>query len=85
MRKSLEKLAIEGFIPLEDPEDHIARIISEFGVGGVVMKRSKIIGLNMSVWEKYPNYDYGIIPSKQSMRLAIAKVLVDTKEMSYMI
>ena len=30
----------------------------------------------MKVWEKYPDCKYGIVPSKQSMRLAIAEYIV---------
>ena len=71
MKESILQLAIYGFIPLEFPEDPIARVISEFGVGGVVRKNAKIIGLDTNVWKNFPAVEFGIIPSKQSMRLAI--------------
>ena len=70
----LKQLANSGFYPLEEADDPIARIISENNVGGVVRKNSLIVGLNEEVWEK-TDFEYGIVPSKQSMRLVIAKVL----------
>jgi len=77
MIKSLEQLAKEGFCPLESRDDDpIGKVISNYGVGGIVSSKSIVIGLDMKVWEKYPDCKYGIVPSKQSMRLAIAEYIV---------
>jgi hypothetical protein len=57
----------------------MARVISECGVGGVVKSKAKVIGLNRQVWKSNVDFNYGIIPSKQSMRLAIAYYLVSEK------
>ena len=75
MKEAILQLAIYGFIPLEFPEDPITRVISEFGVGGIVRQNAVVIGLDMNVWRNFPTAMFGIIPTKQSMRLAIAQYL----------
>ena len=74
MRDALRQLATTGFYPIKRRTDPVARVISENNVGGVVKLSSKIIGLRRDVW-KSTKLENGIVPSKQSMRLAIAKVL----------
>ena len=74
MLDALRQLATTGFYPIEKPNDRIARVISENNVGGVVNSFGEVIGLRTEVWEK-TEFENGIVPSKQSMRLAIAKVL----------
>ena len=75
MKETILQLAIYGFIPLEIVEDPIAKVISEFGVSGIVRKKAKVIGLDMKVWRNFPKAMFGIIPTKQSMRLAIIQCL----------
>ena len=58
----------------------LAEVISKNNVGGVVQLGSTAIGLPKDVWGKH---DIGLIPSKQSTRLAIAKVLEDLKVWIY--
>lgn len=70
---TLKRLAIDGFVPLKKPDDPIARIISKYNVGGVVQDISVPIGVRKDMWG---DNEYGLVPSKQSMRLAIAKILV---------
>ena len=74
MCDALRQLATTGFYPIEYVDDPVARAISQFGVGGVVCRSSDIIGLEPTVWDSTP-FENAIIPSKQSMRLAIDKVL----------
>ena len=74
MADVLRQLAIVGFYPIEHPLDPITKVISENNVGGVVKLSAKTIGLRREGW-KNTEFENGIIPSKQSMRLAIAEVL----------
>ena len=74
MREVLQRLAVTGFCPIEDSDDPIAKVISANNVGGVVKRSSTIIGLASEVWDS-TDCENGIVPSKQSMRLAIAKQL----------
>jgi hypothetical protein len=74
MIEALRQLAITGFYPVEDEKDPIVEIISQNNVGGFVQKSAIIIGLRSNVWDQ-TEFENGIVPSKQSMRLAIAEVL----------
>jgi hypothetical protein len=76
MVSALKQLANTGFYPLKEYDDPLAEKISEYNVGGVVKRNSLIVGLNENVWKK-THCKYGIVPSKQSMRLVIAEVLYD--------
>ena len=75
MVEALRQLAVTGFIPIDDYDDPIASVISANSVGGVVMEGSPIIGLPEGVWDS-TSYVYGIVPSKQSVRLVIAQQLM---------
>eukprot|EP01036_Dinobryon_divergens_P022095 gene22095-30330_t len=61
-------------IKIEEYDDPIANVISANNIGGVVIKGYVIIGLPKVVW-KTTNFSLGIVPSKQSVRLAIAQQL----------
>jgi hypothetical protein len=74
MRDTLRQLAVTGFVPLKNIKDPIAKVISVNNVGGVVMSYGEVIGLRPDVWQQ-TEFEYGIVPSKQSMRLVIAKML----------
>ena len=74
MRETLRQLAIKGFVPLVDIEDPVTNVINEYNVRGVIGKSSKTVGLSRQVW-KGNACVYGIVVSKQSMRLVIAKIL----------
>ena len=74
MCDALRYLATTGFFPFKDPKDPLAKVISENNVGGVVLVSHEVIGLHPDVWGT-TECDNGIIASKQSMRMAIAKVL----------
>jgi hypothetical protein len=75
MRELLTQIAEKGFAPLSTKKDREAEVISKNNVGGLVQKdMSNVIGLPDSVWGKHM---IGLIPSKQSIRLVIAKVLED--------
>ena len=74
MRATLELLAQTGFAPLEKRSDPVARVISENYVGGIVMVSASVIGLDPDVWSKY-QCNFGLVASKQSMRLVIAQKL----------
>ena len=76
MRDTLRQLAVTGFVLLEKINDPIAKVISLNNVGGVVKKSGIVIGLNRQVWQK-TIFEFGIVPSKQSMRLVIAKMLAE--------
>ena len=73
MRELLSQIAEKGFAPLRNIEDREAEIISKYNVGGLVRKDlSDVIGLPDAMWGEY---EYGLIPYKQSIRLVIAKQL----------
>jgi hypothetical protein len=75
MRELLTQIAVNGFAPIKKLTDREAEIISKNNVGGLVQKdRAMVIGFPAEVWGKYV---MGLIPSKQSIRLVIAKVLED--------
>ena len=74
MREVLRQLAVAGFAPIEEVDDPIAKVISENNVGGVVSLSSLVIGLRDEVWQS-TKFKNGLIPAKQSMRLAIAELL----------
>ena len=78
MLEMLRQLAVTGFSPIDDNDDPIANVISANNIGGVVNKGSVIIGLPDEVW-KSTNCRHGIVPSKQSVRLAIAEQLLRVK------
>ena len=79
MVEALRQLAVTGFCPIRKYDDPIANVISANNIGGVVMKGSVIIGLPKEVW-KSTNCKHGIVPSKQSVRLAIAEELMRVNE-----
>ena len=77
MKRALRQLAEDGFFPLADQHDPIAEVISKYDVGGVVQRRSTTIGLPSDVWGEHR---IGLVPSKQSTRLAIAEMLEQQKK-----
>jgi hypothetical protein len=74
MRETLRQLAVTGFVPLDDIDDPIAKIISINNVGGIVKAVGTNIGISPKVWQQ-TNFKNGIVPTKQSMRLVIAQML----------
>ena len=73
MRELLSQIAEKGFAPLGNIKDREAEIICKYNVGGVVRKQAaNVIGLPDTMWGEY---EYGLIPYKQSIRLVIAKQL----------
>ena len=75
--RTLKQLAETGFVPLEDRDDPIAKIINKNNVGGVVAKSAMNIGLPMSVWDS--GCDFGLVPTCHSIRILIAKYLIGNK------
>ena len=75
MVEALRQLAVAGFCPIDEYDDPIANVISANNIGGVVFKGTVIIGLPIEMW-KSTNCKFGIVPSKQSVRLAIAEELM---------
>lgn len=74
MQEALCQLAVTGFFPVEKIDDPICRVMSENNVGGVVSLSSVVVGLPVDVWKR-TEFEHGLVPSKQSMRLTIAKVM----------
>ena len=74
MRDALRQLSVTGFVPLQNIDDTVAKVISENNVGGVVKSTANIIGLRPEVWQQ-TKFENGIVPATQSMRLVIAKML----------
>jgi hypothetical protein len=75
MRAALRALAETGFFPLDDDADPVAEVLCSNGVAGLVCASSPlIVGLDPEVWSD-DDIEYGLVPCKQSMRLAIARFL----------
>jgi nitrogen fixation protein len=74
MRDTLRQLAVSGFVPIKSLKDPIAKVISENNVGGVVKFTANVIGLRPEVWQQ-TEFENGIVPATQSMRLVIAKMM----------
>eukprot|EP01035_Chromulina_nebulosa_P017047 gene17047-22556_t len=74
MVKTLTLLSVKGYVVSEGIEyfDPIEEIISQYNVGGIVRKKSFIQGLREDVWNN-TEAATALIPSSQSIRLAIAK------------
>jgi hypothetical protein len=68
------KLSTEKHCHSADP---IVEVLSSNGVAGLVCAASPlIVGLDPTVWDRC-DADFGLVPSKQSMRLVIAEHLPD--------
>lgn len=74
MRDTLRQLAVTGFVPIKNIDDPVVKVISVYDVGGVVMPFGTVIGSCPDVWQQ-TECEFGIVPSKQSMRLIIAEIL----------
>ena len=73
MRKLLTQIAEKGFAPLSNLKDPEAEVISQNNVGGLVHRdQVTVIGLPDHVWGENT---IGVVASKQSIRLIIARVL----------
>jgi hypothetical protein len=77
MRLVLRQLAETGFAHLRSDSDPVAEVVASSGVGGLVSSASPlIVGLDPAVWTEAHTI-YGLVPSKQSMRLVIAEALAN--------
>ena len=73
----LTQIAENGFAPISDREDPVAEVISKYNVGGLVqLEKSTVVRLPPDAWGEH---DMGLVPSGQSIRLVIAKMLVKQK------
>ena len=78
MAEILQTLAESGFVALEDYDVEEVELIVKYGLGGLVQADALICGFNEeTVIAPDEGLDFGLVPLGQSMRLAIAKVLVD--------
>lgn len=75
MQTILVKLCEDGFAPLQRLNDPVALYLSKKFIGGVIKNTTNMVGLSEEVWKANAGCDYGIIPSKQWIRLAIGYVL----------
>jgi hypothetical protein len=76
---TLKLLAETGFVPLRKRNDPVAELLSKNNVAGVVKKSSLNVGLSESVWDDGDGVEFGLVPSRQSMRLLIAEYLIENK------
>ena len=72
---TLKLLAETGFVPLEERDEPVAQVLSKNNVAGVVLASSLNVGLPDGVFKD--GFKYGLVPSRQSMRLVIAEYLID--------
>ena len=75
MVEMLQELAEKGFCVVEEPYYNIAKVISEANVGGLIVPITTVYGLPEE--EFGTDWGYALIPTQQSMRLAMIKVLQD--------
>ena len=73
MITTLRTLAERGFCAVDKYEDPLVEHVSRFNVGGLVKQGATICGIDSDA-HGY-KWEFGLVPSRQSMRLAIAKVL----------
>lgn len=73
----LSLLCEKGYAPRRDCDDDIAKILSENRVAGIMSGSSESIGISR---DQFGRYDYILVPSAQSMRLAIGVALMKLKE-----
>ena len=73
MKKVLTSLATSGFSAIKSSSatDKVAEMISVRNVGGVVPLGATVVGLAPTEFKR--TYDHGLVPSKQAIRLLIAK------------
>lgn len=74
MTKHLTELAKSGFSPLPKRNTQQAQEISELNLGGVIRKGSLVLGFDDGMWNGSDS-KFGLVPSRQSTRLAIAEKL----------
>lgn len=79
-RKLLSEMAEFGFASVEVSSLEAANKIAELDIGGVVTQDAIVLGVpNTSIWENADTetdiYDYGVLPSSQTMRLVIGRHL----------
>ena len=72
MTKHLTELAKTGFSPLSKRDALEAQEISERNLGSVIQKGSLVLGFDKRLWNSH-NSKFGLVPSRQSTRLAIAE------------
>ena len=77
MAEILQILAEQGFVAVEDYDDEEVELIVRYGVGGLVQADALICGFDEETIAPDEGWDFGLVPMGQSMRLAIAKVLVE--------
>jgi hypothetical protein len=73
-RPLLEAMAKSGFAPIETYKNAAVETIAKLNIGGVVNEETTICGLWETKWDG-TECTYGLIPSAQSVRLAIARTL----------
>ena len=79
MVRTLRNLAETGFCPVDCYDDPVVEMISRCNVGGVVRRDAHICGFDGETYDGAYGGDkkwkFGLVPTQQSMRLAIAYVL----------
>jgi hypothetical protein len=73
-RPLLEALAKSGLAPIATHTNTAVEMIVKLNIGGVVRRGSNICGLSETKWAG-TKCDYALIPSSESVRLAIARSL----------
>ena len=81
LTETLKELAKKGFVHLKTCDSAEAREISRRNIGGVVHNESLILGFDERFWKGLLN-EYGLVPSRQSIRLAIAIKMIEFNKAS---
>jgi hypothetical protein len=67
----LRRMAERGFAPVAKPKDPAVEMIVRSNIGGIVTEcKSKVVGLDNTVWEDFVKN--GLIPTSESARNLIA-------------
>jgi hypothetical protein len=73
----LRQMAQRGFAPVYEYDDPAVEMIVKMNIGGIVQSaKSTIIGLPRSIWTDYPNVEFGLVPTSESARILIAKMVL---------
>jgi hypothetical protein len=73
----LRQMAQRGFAPVTNYKDPAVEMIVKMNIGGIVRRsKSILIGLSELIWIDNPDVEYGLVPTSESARILIAKLVL---------
>lgn len=79
----LHQLAERGFVPISSRYDEVVDLVHEHHIAVLVPNGSYVMGLPEDIWAKEETiaYDYLLLPTKQSVRIHLAKLLMEKRKL----